>query len=71
MGENQLLKGVNLVLKGHKISNCLISSGMSARAFALEAEEIYPSFGSLIDLRLMYSSYSKRPGFSINQKTEV
>src|SRR5271154_1101519 len=26
----------------------------------------YPSFGSLIDFRLMYSSYSKRPALPIN-----
>ncbi len=65
MRENELLEGVDLVLEGHEVRDGFISSRNQPK-HGVEFREPYPSFGSLIDLRLIYSSYSKRPASSIN-----
>lgn len=62
MCKYKLLKGVDLILEGHEIGNGFVSSPKSEVIQTNEPLRTYPSFGSLIDLRLMYSSYSNSPG---------
>lgn len=63
MRKDKFLEGIDLILEGHEVGDCFITIAV------LEAFEqgrmmvLYPSFGSLMDLRLIYSSYSKRPVF--------
>lgn len=61
MGENEFLEGVDLVLKGHEIRDGLVSLVKVSHVSGAQSRPAHPSLGSLIDLRLIYSSYSKRP----------
>lgn len=66
MRKYKFLEGIDLILEGHKVCDCFITVRL------LENKEVerknflgrgsYPSFGSFIVLRLIYSSYSNRPG---------
>ena len=62
MRENELLEGIDLVLECHEIRYGLIAMDRIRHLSRLTRTALaYPSFGSLIDFKLMYSSYSKRP----------
>ena len=61
MRKNELLKCVDLVLERHKVCDGLVSMERSIVRALHRFSAAHPSLGSFIDLRLMYSSYSKRP----------
>ena len=64
MREYKLLEGIDLVLKLHKIRDRLVSRGELSDmclCIGMIVGKLYPSFGSFIVLKLMYSSYSKVP----------
>ena len=62
MRENELLEGIDLILECHEIGDGFIAmDSISHHSRLAQLASPYPSFGSLIDFKLMYSSYSKRP----------
>lgn len=62
MRENEFLEGIDLVLECHEIGYGFIARDRISHLSRLtRMAPPYPSFGSLIDFKLIYSSYSKRP----------
>lgn len=62
MGEDEFLESVDLILQLHEVCNGLVAGRTLATADRGLFEHItHPSFGSLIDFKLMYSSYSNVP----------
>jgi hypothetical protein len=62
MREDQFLEGVDLILEVHEIHNGLVTVSVSLAINVFGGlDQTYPSFGSLIVFKLIYSSYSKRP----------
>lgn len=64
MGKDEFLERVDLILKGHEVGDCLIARCLSegfCQVLMARPKHTYPSFGSLIDLRLIYSAYSNVP----------
>ena len=59
--EDQFLEGIDLVLKSHQVRDCFVAVGVSYNRTTRDPYSSHPSLGSLIDLRLIYSSYSKSP----------
>lgn len=62
MRENKLLKGIDLILQGHEIGDCLVATIRLAFSAQVAVQiNANPSFGSLIVFKLIYSSYSNKP----------
>ena len=61
MCKYEFLKSIDLVLKNHEVCDSLVSRSDISRRSVEHEIGTYPSLGSLMDLRLMYSSYSNNP----------
>jgi len=60
MRKYQLLESIDLILKRHQVRDRFVSS-MVSNFTMCSNRSAYPSLGSLIDFKLMYSSYSNVP----------
>lgn len=65
MSKHSLLEMINAILQVHQITNGLITIAMAYMSIKLHKQishnESYPSLGSSMFFKLMYSSYSNVP----------
>ena len=67
--EDELLKGLDLILQMHQICDCLVSvCNQHPRFCKLALALTNPSFGSLMDRKLIYSSYSNVPATAMSPR---